>query len=234
MNESRLGDQQGWWNFRARQASGEYGASLVLDPEEMDFQERHIQEGGETLVLGATRSLASLALKKHAIVTAVDIADEAIAVSRLQGVHYVLADWNEYLEQETGAEYDNIVTDGGMLCLDFPDSWQRIAGNISNHLRPGGIFAAKFYASKPEPLTEYRNPNLGRFMNIPAHEEEDWKIVPAGPDYEQFKVRYTLPPLEVVRQTFEEAGQLDLIEIFTPGYEAGDRFPSVAWRRPVV
>lgn len=230
MIRSLLGNQKGWWTFRAEQVHGDYGASLVLDPGEMAFQERHIKSGGDTLVLGATRSLCSIALKKHATVTSVDFADAAIEVGRQDEVEYICMEWDEYLEQGGTGKFDNIVTDGGMLCLDFPGSWERIAKNIHDHLRPGGVFAAKFYVSKPEPLVDYKNPNLGRFIALPASADNNWVVEPVGDDYKPFGVRYTLPPKDVVLQIFKESGQLELIEEFIPDYEAGDRFPSIAWK----
>lgn len=229
---SKLGSQKDYWNERVEKVRGNYGPGLVLSPEEIAFQRSHIRANGETLVLGATPSLCSVALDVSRSVTAVDFAEKVIknarqvmTHSRSNEVQFVHMDWIGYFEQEP-ARFDTIATDGGLLCLQLPD-WKRLAGHIRTHLQPGGRFIAKAYVHVPERPDVSKNPNLARFMTIPTSGDKDWEVTPTHGDYADFDVRYTLPPKEVVLQTL---GGLALVDEMVPDYEEGRRFVSYAWQ----
>lgn len=232
---NKLAGQDGYWNERVKKVKGNYGPGLVLSAEELAFQRKHIRPGGSTLVLGATPSLGTLALDISATVTAVDFAEkvienakEIVSHSRRKEIRYVYMDWLKFFEQNI-EQYDNIITDGGLLCLDFPGSWKQIVKQIYSHLKPGGVFAAKVYVSAQElPKDTVKNPNLARFMTIPTNEDKNWMVVPTHDDYAKYDVRYALPPKEVVLKTLDS---LTVIDELTPVYEEGARFPSFAWQK---
>lgn len=226
-----MGDQQGWWDYLASKTHGKYGNSFVLDKGEMDFQRRQLKAGGDTLVLGATYALCALAKgpSKSTTVTSVDFSQKAIEIARIDGVRYVHSEWNDFFEKDAGV-YDNIMCDGGPLTVEYPDAWEQLAKNIHDHLRPGGIFASKFYIHKTKQLKKYKNPSLGRFILLPTSKKKHWRVTPTIDEYKRFHISYTVPPKETILKTFKDAG-LTLIEEFTPKYEAGDRFLSFAWRR---
>lgn len=224
---SELLSQRDYWNSRAPQWQN-YDVPLIPSPEDLDFMERHLVAGGDTLVLGATPELCSLALEVSGSVTATDFAEDVIEALRIDGVDYTTSDWNEFLEQGS-SRYDNVMTDGGLLCLDLTASWERIARNIRTNLRPNGVFAARVYISTDQtPKDNYDNPNLNRFISSMANIGEDFMLRPGHPDYEAYDVRYALPPEEEVLRIF---GQLALIDRQVPTYEAGEHFVSFAWQR---
>jgi len=219
--------QQDYWNSRAN-VWGSYDVPLIPSPEDVEFQRKQLVSDGDTLVLGATRELCSIAKGVSRSVTAVDFSGPVIEALRTDGVEYEQQEWLTYLEQST-EKFDNIMTDGGLLCLDFPASWQRIAKQIYDHLKPGGIFTARVYISTDKPPKEqYDNPNLGRFITSMTHLDDNWTLRPQHPDYAAYDVRYALPPEKEVLRTF---GKLALIETRVPDYEAGEYFPTYAWQR---
>lgn len=220
------GTQRDYWNSRAN-VKGNYGPPLNLSTEEEEFQREHLKPGGTTLVMGATTALCTMASETSDKVVSVDSADKIIEALRIDGVEYLNLDWNEYLEG-TPDLFDNIVTDGGMMCLEFPGLWQRTAQNIQAHLTPGGVFAAKFYISGSNLPKSGINANMDRFMTIPALEKNNWMITPTHTDYQDYDVRYARPPKDEVLRIF---GQLSLISELIPDYEAGEYFPSFAWQR---
>lgn len=225
---TKLLSQRDYWNSRALD-KGEYGPPLVLSREEIDFQRKYVVPGGRTLVLGATPALCAMALEVSSEVTSVDYADDIVQALRLEGVRYECMDWNRFFEQNT-EQFDNIMTDGGLVCLEFPGTWQQMVQHIYSHLKPGGVFAAKVYISSPEPPKQSDNPSIQRFMTLTPREEDNWMVAPTHSAYDQYDVRYALPPEPVVLQTFDH---LDLVDKFIPEYEAGERFVSYAWQRPL-
>jgi hypothetical protein len=219
--------QQDYWNSRAAEWP-KYDIPLIPSPQDIEFMGRHLVPGGDALILGATPELCSLALDTSDSVTAVDFAEDVIEALATDGVDYINKDWNGFFAQTT-KEYDNIMTDGGLLCLEFPGAWQQIANNIQSHLRPKGVFSARVYISTgnaPEEI--YDNPNLNRFITSIANVDSNFTIHPKHPDYQDYDVRYALPPEDVVLRTF---GKLALVETMVPNYEAGEHFISYAWQR---
>lgn len=202
---------------------------LLPSDEDVAFQQNLLRPGGDALILGATAELCAAAAKVCRKVIAVDFATDVIEALRQDPVEYVNQEWLEYFK--TSARFDNILTDGGLLCLEFPRNWRRIAEEIHTHLKPGGIFSARVYVStETPPLESYENPNLGRFITSIAHlgEEDNWTLHPDHPDYADFDVQYALPPEHTVIEVF---GKLALFDTFTPVYEAGEHFKSFAWQR---
>lgn len=229
--------QETYWNMRVQQVSGNYGLGLTLSPNELAFQRKHIKEGGDTLVLGATPALCSLALDISHTVTTVDFADMVIENAkaiishpRRHDVVYIFQDWLAYFSQ-TSAKFDSIVTDGGLLCLNYPDAWDEIISQIYAHLKPTGTFIAKAYVSLEHlPDDTNANPNLARFMSIPTNAAKDWEVTPTHGDYADHEVHYSLPPKEVVLQKFSRFG---LVDELVPEYVESERFPSFAWQKKV-
>ena len=226
-----LSSQQDYWNSRAEKWSS-YDAPLVPGQQDLDFMREYLKLDGDSLIIGATPELCSLALEVSNTVTAVDYAKNIIEALSIEGVSYECMDWNQFFEQDS-RQFDNIMTDGGLVCLEFPQTWQQLADNISTHLRPGGVFAARVYLSTPEPPEDnYENPNLARFVTSIVEADNNWMVHPKHGDYERYDVRYAFPPEQEVRQTFEAAGQLALIGRLIPDYEEGKRFISYAWLHP--
>ena len=220
-------NQQAYWNSRAEHWV-DYGEPLIPSQAELDFQRKQLRPGGKTLVLGVTPQLCSLALEKAHTVTAVDFAQDLIDKLRIDDVEYACQDWLRYLESNEAA-YDNIITDGGLLSLEFPDSWNRISRLIYENLQPGGVFSPRVYLTTDNPPKEhYANPNLGRFVSSMMLVDHNWMVHPTHQDYAKYDMLYTFPPREVVLQIFS---QFTLKDEFTPSYEEGDRFVSYAFER---
>lgn len=223
---SQLGSQKDYWNSRAT-VKGNYGPPLNLSPEEISFQQKFLVPGGNSLILGATTALCTIARDISAKVTSVDFAEDIIKALQIKNVEYILTDWIKYFEQNNH-QFDNIMTDGGLLCLNYPENWQKITDQIYNHLKPGGFFTAKAYVSTPKPPKPSQNPSINRFMTLMPHQKDDWMVVPTHGDYKKYDVHYALPPDEVVQQMFSK---FELKEKFIPDYEAGENFLSYAWQR---
>lgn len=222
-------NQQAYWNSRAP-LWREYSVPLLPSSEDVAFQKNLLRPGGDALILGATTELCSAASEVCGTVTAVDFAADVIEALRQESVHYINQEWGEFFDRNT-QQYDNILTDGGLLCLEFPRTWQRIAKQIRASLKQGGIFSARVYISTgTSPLASYDNPNLGRFITSIAQvsQEENWTLRPEHPDYADYDVAYALPPEHEVVRTF---GELALRDSFTPDYQAGEHFKSFAWQR---
>lgn len=227
--------QEPFWSERVGEDSGNYGLGLNLSQEEIAFQRKHLVANGSTLVLGATPALCTAALDISDAVTAVDFSEKVIVNAKQtiehpgrEEVNYQHDDWLTFLTKAAG-EYDNIVTDGGLLCLEFPDTWEQVITQIKRSLRPAGIFAAKVYVYIPGQLPDTeKNPNLGRFMTIPTSEEEHWMVEPTQDIYRRHGVRYALPPREAV---LHAVGGLTLIDEMEPNYAEAQRFLSFAWQK---
>lgn len=224
----KVENQQAYWNSRAK-SWGEYDVPLIPSPPELEFQRKHLTRGGDILILGVTPQLCALALEVTNKVTAVDFAQGLIDELRIEGVDYVCQDWINFFEN-TKMQYDNIVTDGGLLSLRFPDHWDRLITLIHTHLRPGGTFSPRIYLSTSDaPKEDYDNPNLTRFVPRMANLDENWMVQITGhQDYKQYDVRYTFPPRNVALEMFS---QFELKDEFVPDYEEGDRFVSFAFQR---
>ncbi len=219
-----------YWDGRAELWDG-YAPPLIPSEPDLTFMSEQFVEGGDTLILGATPELCTLALGNQATVTAVDFSQKVIDKLRMDDVRYVCQDWISFLGKHDG-QFDTIMTDGGLLGLEFPDSWQEIASLIHERLKPGGIFAARVYVTTNQPpLEQYENPNLMRFVTSmgAATRETNWMVHPTHPDYVKYDMEYAFPPREEVKKMF---GQFVLTGELTPDYEEGARFPSFAWQRP--
>lgn len=226
---SEVGTQQDYWNNRALTVWNSLGEPLIPNQDELDFHRRHMAPGGDVLVLGATPQLTSLALEVAGTVTSIDYGEDVIAAKGIAGVRYVCMDWNDFFRQSP-KKFDTIVTDGGLVCLDFPGSWEEIAANIYTHLRPSGKFSARIYVSSDVPAQEwYEDENLNRLVPAMASLDVNFAHRMQTPPFKDFEVWYTFPPEEAVQRTF---GRLALVEMMVPEYEEGERFVSHAWERP--
>lgn len=227
---SDLLSQQKVWNHRAiNWQDHHYGEPLTPTQPELEFQRKQLALGGRALVLGATQGLCNLALEVSGSVTAVDFAPDSIEVLRMDGVQYVCQDWITFLENST-VQYDNIMSDGALPCLEFPGEWQRLSEAAHSSLRPGGIFAARAFLSTANPPKDhYDNPNLAGIVPAMARVDENWMLtLKARGEREPYDVRYAFPTREVLLQTF---GKLALKDDFVPTYEEGDRFVTFALQR---
>lgn len=124
------------------------------------------------------------------------------------------------------------MTDGGFLCLELPDKWQRISELIQQRLRNDGVLTARVYLSTGSaPERTYDNPNLMRFVPSMADVDANSMVqVNTHPDYAAFDVRYAFPTREIVLKTF---GALALKDELVPSYEEGDRFVTFALQKNV-
>lgn len=225
---SKLGSQQDYWNSRANEW-GKYDAPLIPGQQDIDFMRKHLVPRGDALILGATPELCSVALDVSKAVTSIDFAEKIIEKLCIHGAHYKCVDWFEFFKQ-SNQQFDNIMTDGGLLCLEFPGLWQRMAEQIYTHLKPGGIFTARVYISTDQPPKDsYKNPNLARFINSMADVDENWMLRPGHKDYKKFEMRYALPPEHEVLRRFDK---YTLVDKLVPDYEAGEYFVSYALQRP--
>lgn len=223
--------QQAYWNSRAS-SWGDYGSPLIPNQDELEFQRQQLFIGGDVLVLGATPELCLLALGTANSVTAVDFAEDMIETLHVAGVNYVCQDWIRFLEQGR-RRYDNILTDGGLACMPFPDGWNHLGELIYATLRPGGIFSPRVYLSNDhKPREQYDNLNLARFMPSMAQVDTNWMVrVNTHQSYERYNVSYAFPPREVVLRAF---GRFALEDELVPTYEEGDRFVSFAFQKLTV
>lgn len=220
--------QRDYWNSRAA-VWDSYDVPLIPDQDDVDFMRKHVVPGGHTLILGVTPQLCSLALEVSDKVTAVDFAQNIIEALRIEGVEYICADWFEFFEKSS-EQFSTILTDGGLVCLDFPADWQRLVKLLHEHLAPGGIFSARVYLSIPEPpQANYKNPNLERFVTSMGNVDANWMVHPKHGDYAKYDMRYAFPPESEVLRAFE---QFTLQDKRVPAYEEGSRFVSYAWGKP--
>jgi SAM-dependent methyltransferase len=224
----KAASQQDYWNSRAGSWNS-YDIPLMPSQQDLNFMRKQLIPAGDTLILGVTPPFCSMALEISKTVTAADFADDMITTLRLKGVRYECMDWNEFLEQDAG-KFDNIMTDGGLCCVEFPITWKRLAANIDKHLRPNGIFAARVFMSTSEPPKDkYENPNLARFISGIAGVNHNWMMkVETHDDYKDYDVHYAFPPEQIVLQTFD---RLTLHDKLIPDYEEGERFVSYAWQK---
>ena len=222
--------QKEYWNSRS-QNWHDHDEPLVPGQPELEFQEQLLVPGGSTLVLGVTPQLCELAFTISKSVTSVDFAIDLIEALGIDGVEYVCQDWIEFLRnKERDGGYDNILTDGGLLALSFPEAWNQMSTLIYDNLRPGGIFCARIYLSTENPPKKrYDNPSLERFVSSIGDIDENWMVHPLHPAYANYDIQYTFPPKDVVMRVFSH---FILEDEFVPGYEEGDRFVTFAFRRP--
>lgn len=220
--------QQEYWNNRVS-TWDTMQSPLIPTSAELAFQRKHLTPGGHVLILGATPQLCALALEYSPSVTAVDYAQGVIDALRLEGVSYVCDDWLSYLHNTTKT-FDHILADGSLLSLEYPGEWQQAATMIYDRLNDGGKFTPRVYLSNDRPpKTEYNNEHLARFVPSMANLNEQWQVKLSGPAYDQYDVRYTFPPRNVLLKTF---GKFTLRAEYIPDFEEGDRFISFVFEKP--
>ncbi len=231
MSSGDLLSQQKVWNHRAANwENGHYGEPRLPGKLELDFQRELLVPGGKALILGATRPLCELALERSSSVTSVDFAPNVIETLRINDVEYICQDWITFLENATG-QYDNIMSDSGITCLQFPEEWERISEAIYSRLKPGGIFSPRAILSTGKPPRDhYENPDLGFIVPFIATVDENWMAVKPASEYDPYPARYAFPPSEIVEQVF---GRLNLVRKLVPDYEGGEHFVSFAFQRPI-
>lgn len=224
-------DQQKVWDYRAAHWDNwGFGEPLAPNQQELEYQQSFIKPGAKVLVLGATKGLCEAMIAKTNNVTAVDFSPEAIKLFQIQGVDYVCSDWIAYLENYND-KFDNIVTDNGLLCLEFPGEWRRIIQAINKCLEPNGVFCSRFFLSTETPAkSSYDNPNLSRIL--PAMERAltapNWTIIKPAHDKDPFPARYVFPNLETVKDLFSE---YSIVSELIPEYEEGEHFVTIAFRK---
>ncbi len=220
-------DQKAYWNSRAQDWTS-YSEPLIPSQAELIFQQQLLQADSKTLILGVTPELCHVARSRTDRVTSVDFAQNLIDTLRTDTVDYVCRDWISFLEDHTDS-YDNIVTDGGLNCLQFPRDWNRISEAIYRSLRPGGMFSPRIYLTTDRPpKNHYKNPNLQRFVASIDRTDKHWMARSDHPDYSDYDVSYAFPPRSTVLQTFS---QFTHIDEFIPDYEEGDRFITFVFQR---
>lgn len=232
MSPEDLLSQKDAWNYRAAHWE-EWGFEEPLSPsnQELAFQQQYIRPDSKTLVLGATKGLCEAALEVTSSITSVDFAPEAIEAFRIEGVQYVCQDWISFLETNN-ERFDTIVTDNGLLCLAYPDQWERLRDAIHAQLNPGGVFCSRFFLSTDTPPKEsYNNPNLTRIMPAMgrAATTPNWTVIkPALEGLDPYPTRYVFPPSGAVKHLFRS---FNLIGELIPEYEEGEHFITYAFRR---
>lgn len=218
-----------YWDYRAT-VWQEYDVPLIPSTEELEFNKRYLVPGGDTLVLGATRELCSLAREISGNVLSVDFSAGVIEVLKQDGVQYQNSDWFEFFEN-TDQKFDNIITDGGFICLEYPDKWQKLSDYIHDHLKSRGVFIARIYISTENlPKDSYDNPNLERFVTSIgiATAEINWMVHPKHSDYDNYDLHYAFPPESELTKVFGSFKQIDRM---IPSYEEGEHFPSFAFQK---
>lgn len=214
-----------YWDDRAEE--WKIDVPLILSPKEIEFQRSQLKPAGQALILGATRELCKMAVKVSESVTAVDFSMSVIDKLRQDKVEYICQEWTDFFKSSR-QKFDNILTDGGLLCLSFPDAWEEIADLIKDHLKPGGIFSAKVYVSTDQPAkNHYTNPNLDRFVPSMNYLDDNFMVHPRHQAYQEYDMQYTFPPDEQVLKIF---GSLALVDQMIPDYEEGKRFRSYAFK----
>jgi len=218
--------QKDYWNSRAKDFS-DLSAPLIPGKQDIDFMKKHLVKGGDTLILGVTPQLCTIAYEVSKTVTAVDFAEDMIKVLRHEGIKYICAEWNHYFEQ-TADTFDTILTDGGLTCIEYPDVWRQLANNLAAHLRPDGIFAVRAFLNTEKPTQDsYDNPNLNRFVAGMSRVDSNWmRQIRTHENYKNYDVRYAFPREEELLSTFD---RLTLVEKFIPNYEEGEHFVSYAF-----
>ena len=226
---TKLASQKDYWDHRASEWN-ELDVPLIPDEGDVDFQKSFLKESGKILVLGATRELCGMAREVSNRVLAVDYSSSVIDAIRCDGVEYREGEWLEYFTN-TQELFDNIMTDGGLLCLEYPDNWKKIAKQIFDHLKPGGFFVARVYRTTDKPPKgSYENPNLNRFISSLADvNSSNWMLRPSHKAYAKYDMEYALPPDKVIKDVFRE---FKLMKVRIPEYEAGEFFPTYAWMKP--
>lgn len=226
---TKLAGQKDYWDHRASEWD-ELDIPLIPDRGDVVFQKSFLKKGGNVLVLGATRELCMMAREVSNRVLAVDYSSMVISAIRCDGVEYKESEWLDYLAN-TQELFDSIITDGGLLCLEFPENWTEIAKQIFDHLKPGGFFVARVYRTTDKPPKgSYENPNLNRFISGLADiNRSNWMLKPKHEAYAKYEMRYSLPPDKVIKDVFNN---FKLIKVRVPDYEAGEYFPTYAWMKP--
>lgn len=219
-----------YWNDQARHWQN-YQYPLIPSAQDVEFQMRHVVRGGSVLILGATKELCAAAVEIADSVTAVDYAADVIDALRQDGVQYVNNEWGIFFNASHG-KFDTIMTDGGLLCLDFPKGWGSIIEQAREHLNPQGFFTARIYTNAGLPSDELlANPDFGRFMaGMQNAQAPNWMINPANMNpavYGAYDMRYALPPQHAIEQIFQDS-RLKINEIQVPQSPVGRYFPSYA------
>jgi SAM-dependent methyltransferase len=103
-----------------------------------------VKAASSALVLGATPELVDMLLTEEVgRVALIDLHAETIeAMRRLatrdwSGVETVVGDWRDPRPAWDSA-FDRILSDGGLMFLEFPEDWRRALTLIHGYLRPGG------------------------------------------------------------------------------------------------
>lgn len=227
-----LSQQQVWDHRAANWDNWGFGEPLAPSKSDLQFQQEHIAKGGDTLVLGATKSLCSLALQQSASVTSVDFSPAAIKQFGIDHVDYYCQDWITYL-QSSSRQFNTIVTDNGLSCVEFPHEWELFRNALYDRLTPDGFFSMRAFVSTETPSKDhYENPNLQRI--IPAigrvSIEDNWMTIkPADGITNFYPARYTFPSAEVIEELFSE--RFLLVNKHVPAYEEGEHFISFAFQR---
>lgn len=127
------------WNEVHRRRHTAHGHALGIDPSTLDTLEP--LSGAKVLHLQcATGETSARLAERGALVTGVDIADEAVAVASesVPGATFVTADVHDLPESLRAGAFDLVITEGGVLVwLHDLDAW---AAGIAEALRPAGRF----------------------------------------------------------------------------------------------
>lgn len=123
------------------------------------------------LILGATPELVDLSIDEGVRrVTSLELKPEILAGMRRIGergwkyVETLTGNWLDHRPDFDGA-FDAVLCDGGLLFLDFPDSWRALLENIGRYLKMDGCAAVSAYCIPPDApgFEEYKHDRLSRF-----------------------------------------------------------------------
>lgn len=123
-------------------------------PEGLAVYRDHMKslEGKNILVLGATPELVDMALDiQFDQIVSIERDPDIMEAMRQLGtrdwrkVTMIRGNWLDERPEFKGA-FDCVVCDGGLLFLDYPQSWIHLFLLVYGYLKPGGIFIAKEWA----------------------------------------------------------------------------------------
>lgn len=234
--ESKRLSQYKVWQYRIQNwGDFKFDSPLTLNKTEVSLFRGLMAGRRNILILGVTPELIEAALYEADSVTAVDFVQDAIDTFRVDGVHYVCQEWISFLE-ESSDTYDLIITDGGLISIEFPHDWTTLGDAVSERLSNEGIFTFKTHVSNLRPAKpQYDNFNLSVMMPVisqASHENNYTVVKPADKATKHpYPARYAFPDENTIIQTFHG---LAYCGKFIPGYEEGDHFISFIFQKAAL
>ena len=230
------------------------GPPLRPSPEDVAIAATSAKNARRLLVLGATPELAGLAVPER---IAIDRSRAMIDVILPRGVPGIVGDWRAL--PLASRSIDLVCGDGALACVPYPDGYRAVAAELARVLAPGGRAVLRLFASPParESIDDLRGA-IGsiagfhafkwRLAMAIAGDDRHVRVADVWRVFETFD-RAALPwprpvidtidtyrdsPVSFWFPTVEEtrAALAPLVDVacHTPGYELGDRCPTLVLR----